>query len=96
MPTTIYWWNMGKKTLDYNGTIAGYFKEKGIKISRITHPTQKDLKGYRVRVNVSGITTIDTFGTIREAAITGIRVFLTLMGDKSAFHVYSRTYTINH
>ena len=27
----IYWWNCGKKTLDFNGTIKEFFTEKNIK-----------------------------------------------------------------
>ena len=29
----IYWWNFGKKTLDFNGTVQEYLKKNKVKIS---------------------------------------------------------------
>jgi hypothetical protein len=72
----VFWWNNGRKTLDFRGTKGGFFKVKGIKWRKI-----KD--GYRFHISVSGTSVkmecLDPNQGVKDA----IRIFLVMMGDRT-------------
>jgi len=75
---TVYWWNFGKKTLDYKGSYEGFFKERGIKAIKISN------NNYNFKINTANTSTIlKSYGSERECYNEAIKLFLTLLGDKS-------------
>ncbi len=95
---TIYWWNMGSKTLDFKGTYKDYLKKKDIKITKIKHPFSKDTTGLRFKIPLcSSIVRLDTFDSdIINSLDKAIMIISTLLGDKTKFNNgYGREYQIN-
>lgn len=93
---TIYWWNMGKKTLDYKGSYTGYFLKRDIKVSRIKNKT---IKGLRFSIpTYSTKIRLDSFsGRNIEAFDDAIKAFLAVMGDKALLiNGYGRESYINY
>jgi len=96
-PITIYWWNMGHKTLDYKGTIKGYLIKRNISVHQIPHPYSTITKGYRFKIGTSSSYVIfDGFNKpYNYLAIDAIRLWLMLMGDKAKIETGNRSYNIN-
>jgi hypothetical protein len=94
---TVYWWNFGKKTLDFKGSYKDYLLKRGITVEDIVHPTQKDIKGWRFTISISSVTAIlDIYGPdYAQACDDAIKVFLTIMGDKAKFITPTREFNIN-
>lgn len=94
----IHWWNLGNKTLDFNGTVKDYLKKKDIKITRISNRFDKTIKGYRFKIPLSSCcVTLDIFRPdYVECVNEAIKVFLTLLGDKTKYFCpYGREFNIN-
>lgn len=89
---TIYWWNLGTKTLDFKGSYKDYLLKRGINVEDITHPTQKDVTGWRFTISISSITVVLNIyeADYAEACDDVIKVFLTIMGDKAEFRPQRR------
>jgi hypothetical protein len=83
---TVYWWNLGTKTLDYTGNYKGYLDKLGIKVSSVVHPFAKT-KGFRFVVSTSSsIVRLDSFSnSYKQGCDDAIGIYLILMGDKSLF-----------
>ena len=95
---SIHWWNMGTKTLDFKGTYKDYLEKKDIKVGTIKHPFAKDTKGYKFTIPLSSCTVkLEIFGSDYAANCDeAIKVFLTLLGDKSIFNNgYGREFKLN-
>ena len=98
----VYWWNGGKRTLDYSGTYKDVFEKKDIRITKIKHPKIKQCEGLRFKMFLSSsIITLDTFGgsfsgwDYCRKFDSAIELFLTHLGDKTSFRGLTRTYKIN-
>ncbi len=93
----VYWWNCGKKTLDFKGSYKDYLLKRDITVENITHPTQKDIKGWRFTVSISSVTAIlNIYGSdYTEACNDIIKVFLAIMGDRAKFIIPSRNREFN-
>jgi len=95
---TIHWWNMGSKTLEFNGSVKDYLIKRQIKVRKISHKFNKTVKGYRFKIPLATSTVIfDTFYQEYVMCVTeAIKIFLTLLGDKTVFiNPYGREYKIN-
>jgi len=87
----IHWWNLGKKTLEYDGPIKGYLKKKNIKII-------KNNGGYKATLAVSSCSCVLKMNdpVYANCASEAIKVFLMLLGDKSLYvSPCGRHYKIN-
>lgn len=95
---TVYWWNFGKKELDYDGTIKGYLKKAGIYVESIKHPKNQNEKGYRFKIHTSTkIVVLDIFyQTYEEGSLDAIKTYLTLLGDKAKIETNHGTITVNY
>lgn len=93
----IHWWNMGTKTLDFEGNYTDFLKEKNIKLRIIKYPSDKTIKGYRLTIPVgSAIIRFDSFGSdILTTLCNGIKFYLTYLGDKALLHNGFNEYKIN-
>lgn len=93
----IYWWNFGRKTLDYKGSYKGYLNKRNIKVKQINHPIQTDIKGWQFSISVStGTITLDIFDyDYMRCCDEAIKLFLTIMGDKTKFETPCRTFRLN-
>jgi hypothetical protein len=91
---TVYWWNMGTKTLDYRGPYKGFLKLKGIKVRAIT---RNGTGGFRFTIPLLSTKAIlDTYTSdYYRACDQAIEVFLTLLGDKTKFIGLNREFNIN-
>ena len=49
----VYWWNFGKKTIDYQGSYAGYLKKKDIKVRIETKPAAGETKKKEIEVEAT-------------------------------------------
>lgn len=96
-PVILYWWNMGRKTLDFKGTISEFLKEKGFKVSKIKHPNDKTVNGYRFKFALSSTyITADIFhSNLADASINAIKIFLQILGDKALITGYKYV-RVNH
>lgn len=88
-----YWWNYGKKTMDFQGTYKDYLKAKDIRVKPITI---NGVKGYQFSFLDPVRTTLKLFNPdYSQSCDEVIKVFLTLMGDKAKLLGYRREYNIN-
>jgi hypothetical protein len=94
LPISIYWWNMGTKTLDFKGQLGDYLKKRNIVITPFVKNQQP---GYKCKISTSSTSqTLVTYDDYLNAAKDAIRLFLTMMGDKAVFNApIGRTYYIN-
>ena len=99
---SIYWWNMGKKELDFKGTYKDFLKKKSVKITNITFPRDKKIKGLRFKYPLNTITfTIDSYDVSNAYNIVNtfdfvIKTYLTYLGDKTILNNgYGKEYKIN-
>jgi hypothetical protein len=89
---TVYWWNMGTKTLDFSGSYAGLMKEKGIKVRLLRLGN-----GYRFTINLSSCRTVYVTHDMNYAqgCLEAFKIFYTLLGDRTIVSVSDREYKIN-
>jgi len=99
---TIYWWNLGTKTLDHKGTYGEFFKKKEIKISEVKHPNNKEYKAlkFNMPIGSSRIIFYTSLGSktawdYAEMFNNAIKLFLTYLGDKTLFYGNNREFKIN-
>ena len=95
---TVHWWNCGTKTLDHDGTVKDFLKKKDIKVTKISHKSDKSIKGYRFKIPLaSSITTLDIFNSDYVGCVNAaIKIFLTLLGDKQLYNSpYGVEYRLN-
>ena len=96
MSIETHWWNFGKKTLDFRGTYKQFMENKGIRIERCKHPSQKDVNGWKASVSLSStIITIVSYQDYRYACDDIIKTYLLLMGDKATLRTPFGYFKIN-
>jgi len=97
MKISIYWWNFGKKTLDFRGVYKDYLLKIGVSIEDIVHPIQNDVTGWRFTVSMSSTTiTLDKYGIdYIQACDDIIKTYLLLMGDRTKFITPRQEFNIN-
>ena len=90
---TVYWWNCGKKTLDFRGTYKGFFMKRDI---RVTDIVSNGVKGFHFDIPLAfSKATYDTYDTdYSRCCDDAIKIFLTLMGDKAKL-ISGREFYIN-
>lgn len=88
----IYWWNFGKKTLDFKGMVKDFLLEKGIKVRKIKEDSYKIDYGCgtsRFTIRSRSLDIVDVFDT-------AIKSLLTYLGDKTLYYSpYGKEYRIN-
>jgi len=93
-PITIYWWNLGKKTLDFEGPAGEYLQQRGVTITLLRKRHGFTLR--RLEFECGGHVTLDRYETWPiESVIAIIRLFLTQMGDRATFSILSLKYKLN-
>ena len=94
---TIYWWSMGKKTLDFKGTYKDYFKERGIHIRSVKHPNQDTIGlSFTISLSSSRVSLSRYYSRDLTPFDEAIKVYLVLMGDRARFfNGYGREYNLN-
>ena len=93
---SIYWWNMGTKTLDFEGNYKDYLKRKNIKIRKSLGNYQAPLLNFNISLSSSRIKFITAERDYVIAFTQAIILFLTQLGDKTLFvDGYNREYQIN-
>ena len=95
----IHWWNFGKKTLDFNGTVQEYLKKNEVKISiRYYQDEENNFERCLITVKFS----CGQFQEVKfvchnlEDAVRMIINFnLSYIGDRAQFEFLGRKRTIN-
>lgn len=78
----IWWWNMGKKTLDFEGTVKEYLDKERIFV-QLTSETEY-IKNYMVHFSVGdAVITIEQKAYLSYVISFAIKMFLTKLGDKA-------------
>ena len=95
----IHWWNFGKKTLDFNGTVQEYLGKNKVKLS-IKYYQDEEHNFERclitVKFSCGNLTNIKFVCHNLEDAVRMIINFnLAYMGDKAQFEFSGRKRTIN-
>ena len=95
----IHWWNFGKKTLDFNGTVQEYLGKNKVKLS-IKYYQDEDHNFGRCMITVKfsygNFTDIKFVCHNLEDVVRMIINFnLAYMGDKAQFEFLGRKRTIN-
>jgi len=90
---SIYWWNGGRKTLEFKGTYQDYFKRQGFKFTlrRGIFTTETSTSSTRTLHTQRVCDTWSLCIAINEA----ILMFLAVMGDKAMLEASGRTYRVN-
>ena len=95
----IRWWNFGKKTLDFNGTVQEYLNKNKVKL---TVKYYQDEEHNFERSIISAKFTCGQFQEIKfvchnleDAVRMIININLSYMGDKAQFEFLGRKRTIN-
>ena len=95
----IHWWNFGKKSLDFNGTVKEYLEKNKVKISiRYYQDEEHNFERCLITVKFScgNLTNIKFVCHSLEDTIRMIINFkLSYMGDKAKFEFLGRIRTIN-
>ena len=95
----IHWWNFGKKTLDFNGTVQEYLKKNKVKISiRYYQDEEHNFERCLIKVKFScgNLTNIKfVCHNLEDAVRMIINFILSYMGDKAKFEFLGRKRTIN-
>jgi hypothetical protein len=92
---SIYWWNHGRKTLDFKGTYKEWMEKNGIKINPIR--TDKFLSGLETKFSFGSMTMkLKYVSGYMEGLNYIIKACHVFLGDKATFtDGYSRQYKIN-
>ena len=95
----IHWWNFGKKTLDFKGTVQEYLKKNKVKIFiRYYQDEEHNFERCLIKVKFScgNLTEINfVCHNLEDAVRMIININLSYMGDKAKFEFLGRTRTIN-
>jgi hypothetical protein len=94
----IHWWNFGKKTLSFNGTVKEYLKQNKVKysIKKSTSVAGYECLTFKVKFNVGALQNIAFQNTRFDDVIRMcLNINLSYLGDKSQYIYNSRTRTIN-
>jgi hypothetical protein len=91
---TIYWWNFGKKTLDFKGSYKDYLQKRDIKVSPFI---RRGFWGYRFTVCVDSnrIVYETPRNNYQQSCDEIIKMFLSVMGDKAKLITPYHEYFIN-
>ena len=90
----VYWWNFGKRTLDYRGTYKGLLDKKGIRVKGIT---QNGVKGFHFTIPLfSCKATLDIYDSnYSRCCDEAIKIFFSLLGDKTKIIASQKEFSIN-
>ncbi len=74
----LYWWNMGKKSKDHDGTYKDFFKRIGVKIKQTDKGLKINFSTNQIKYNIisTDYDIIETFNQI-------VKIYLTYLGDKA-------------
>ena len=95
----IHWWNFGKKTLDFKGTVQEYLNKNKVKLTvKYYKDEEHNFERCLIKVKFScgNLTEINfVCHNLEDAVRMIININLSYMGDKAKFEFLSRTRTIN-
>ena len=96
---TIHWWNFGKKTLDFNGTVQEYLNKNKVKLNlKYYQDEEHDFERCLIKVKFScgNLTEINfVCHNLEDAVRMIININLSYMGDKAKCEFSGRKRTIN-
>ena len=96
---TIHWWNFGKKTLDFKGTVEEYFDKNKVKLTvKYYQDEEHNFERCLITVKFScgNLTEINfVCHNLEDAVRMIININLSYMGDKAKFEFLGRKRTIN-
>ena len=95
----IHWWNFGKKTLDFNGTVQEYLGKNKVKLSiKYYQDEEHNFERCLIKVKFScgNLTEINfVCHDLEDAVRMIININLSYIGDKAKFEFLGRNRTIN-
>ena len=95
----IHWWNFGKKTLDFKGTVKEYLDKNKVKLTvKYYQDEEHNFERCLIKVKFScgNLTEINfVCHNLEDAVRMIININLSYMGDKAKFEFLGRTRTIN-
>ena len=95
----IHWWNFGKKTLDFKGTVKEYLNKNKVKLNlKYYQDEEHDFERCLIKVKFScgNLTEINfVCHNLEDAVRMIININLSYMGDKAKFEFLGRNRTIN-
>ena len=96
---TIHWWNFGKKTLDFKGTVQEYLDKNKVKLTiKYYQDEEHNFERCLIKVKFScgNLTEINfVCHNLEDAVRIIININLTYMGNKAKFEFLGRKRTIN-
>lgn len=99
-PATLHWWNMGKKTKGFDGTLGELLKNHNIKHTVRKTDREGILKFYFKNIHGISYTATALEYQFSHYAKQAIQMELVRMGDKATLYVSSSfwrsTVTVNH
>ena len=94
----IYWWNFGKKTLEFEGVVKDYLKRENIKYKISTKKDEHlnfEQLYFKVSMSVGSMNFSFNGYDLEDLIRMCINIRLTYLGYKSKFTLYGRERTIN-
>ena len=96
---TIHWWNFGKKTLNFNGTVHEYLNKNKVKLTvKYYQDEEHNFERCLIKVKFScgNLTEINfVCHNLEDAVRMIININLSYMGDRAQFEFLGRKRTIN-
>ena len=89
-----YWWNMGKKKLDFSGKLGDLLEDKSIKVKKVKDSKNPDLDCYVF--TTPHRVSYKMLGSAYDGAFTALKLWYATMGDKATVNVAGREFRINH
>lgn len=89
---TVYWWNGPKRELDFEGNYRDYFKKRDIRVTKL-----QNKPGWQFDMTLSSTRVVlEARNPDYEVCCTdAVKVFITLLGDKSTLITRRRDYRMN-
>ena len=99
MPLIVYWWNLGKKTLDFEGTVEEYLNQYKVKYSVKVVPTDSQTSleriQFKAKMSVGSMNFSFDGYNLEDLIRMALNIRLSYLGDKSMYLLEGRTRTIN-
>ena len=92
-PIITYWWNMGRKTKDFEGSYKEFFAKKSIKLTKVKR-SDVEFSHFEMFLGSSKVT-YETPSSVPDSQDAAIIIFLTVLGDKAKLYAHNREFNIN-
>ena len=97
MPLSIWWWNFGKKTKSFEGTLEEYFNKHEVLYSvSVLNDESFDRIKFKCRFNIGSLSFKFEGYDLEDMARMVLNIHLSYMGDKAKYVLGNREWSNNY